>query len=131
MKQFVINKHGRIVLPFNFFPEMDFSVIETLDHLKTVIARDFSEKAPSEKDMTERLNAGKYKSRYELCRDLALNLYWVNRYALTMYEERPTRWADLPRHREDVFLSTCTPWDSAHVAASIQNGYNALPSSGK
>ena len=34
MKQFVINKHGRIVLPFNFFPEMDFSVIETLEHLK-------------------------------------------------------------------------------------------------
>ena len=97
MKEFVINNHGRIVLPFNFFPEMDFSVIETLEHLKTVITRDFGEKAPSEKDMMERVNAGKYKSRYELCRDLALNLYWVNRYALTMYEERPTRWADLPR----------------------------------
>ena len=46
MKEFLINKHGRIVLPFNFFPEMDFSVIETLEHLKTVIARDFGEKAP-------------------------------------------------------------------------------------
>jgi 3-oxoacyl-(acyl-carrier-protein) synthase III len=127
MKPFLINKHGRIVLPFNFFPEMDFSVIETLEHLKTVIARDFGEKAPSARDIMDRLNAGKYKSRYELCRDLALNLYWVNRYALTMYEERPTRWADLPRHREDVFLSTCTPWDSARVAAAIQDGYNALP----
>jgi 3-oxoacyl-[acyl-carrier-protein] synthase-3 len=127
MKQFVINKHGRIVLPFNFFPEMDFSVIETLEQLKTVIARDFGEKAPSEKDMMERLQAGKYKSRYELCRDLALNLYWVNRYALTMYEERPTRWADLPRHREDVFLPTCKPWDSARVAAVIREGYGALP----
>lgn len=127
MKPFLINKHGRIVLPFNFFPEMDFSVIETLDHLKTVIARDFGEKAPSAKEMTERLQAGKYKSRYELCRELALNLYWTNRYALTMYEERPTRWADLPRHREDVFLPTCTPWDSARVASTIQDGYNALP----
>ncbi len=126
MKEFVINRHGRIVLPFNFFPEMDFSVIETLDHLKTVINRDFSEKAPSEKDITERLNAGKYNSRYELARDLALNLYWVNRYALTMYEERPTRWADLARHREDVFLPLCKPWDSARSAAAIQDGYSLL-----
>ena len=54
MKEFVINKHGRIVLPFNFFPEMDFSVIETLEHLQTVIARDFGEKAPSEKDIMGR-----------------------------------------------------------------------------
>ncbi len=126
MKEFVINQHGRIVLPFNFFPEMDFSSIETLDHLKTIITRDFSEKAPSEKDIAERVNAGKYNSRYELCRDLALNLYWVNRYALTMYEERPTRWADLPRHREDVFLPLCKPWDSARSAAAIQDGYNLL-----
>jgi 3-oxoacyl-(acyl-carrier-protein) synthase III len=126
MKEFVINQHGRIVLPFNFFPEMDFSVIETLDHLKTVISRDFSEKAPSEKDITERVQAGKYKSRYDLCRDLALNLYWVNRYALTMYEERPTRWSDLARHRDDVFLPLCKPWDSARSAATIQDGYNLL-----
>ncbi len=126
MKEFVINQHGRIVLPFNFFPEMDFSSIETLDHLKTIITRDFSEKAPSEKDITERVSAGKYKSRYELCRDLALNLYWVNRYALTMYEERPTRWADLARHREDVFLPLCKPWDSARSAAAIQDGYSLL-----
>ncbi len=126
MKEFVINSHGRIVLPFNFFPEIDFSVIETLEHLKTIISRDFGEKAPSEKDITDRLTAGKYKNRYELCRDLALNLYWVNRYALTMYEERPTRWADLPRQREDVFLPTCKPWDSARSAEAIQDGYNLL-----
>jgi len=126
MKEFVINTHGRIVLPFNFFPEMDFSVIETLEHLKTIIQRDFSEKSPSEKDITERLNAGKYNSRYELARDLALNLYWVNRYALTMYEERPTRWSDLARHREDVFLPLCKPWDSARSAAAIQDGYALL-----
>jgi 3-oxoacyl-(acyl-carrier-protein) synthase III len=126
-KEFVINKHGRIVLPFNFFPDLDFSVIETLEQFKTVISRDFGEKAPTEKDILERLSAGKYKSRFELCRDLALNLYWVNRFALTMYEERPTRWADLPRQREDVFLPACKPWDSARVAGDIQEGYAALP----
>ena len=126
MKEFVINSHGRIVLPFNFFPEIDFSAIETLDQLKTIITRDFGDKAPSEKDMAERINAGKYNSRYELCRDLALNLYWVNRYALTMYEERPTRWSDLPRQREDIFLPICKPWDSARSAAAIQDGYSLL-----
>ena len=106
---------------------MDFSVIETLDHFKTVISRDFGEKAPTEMDILERLKAGKYKSRFELCRDLALNLYWVNRYALTMYEERPTRWGDLPRQREDVFLPACKPWDSNRVADEIQEGYAGLP----
>jgi 3-oxoacyl-(acyl-carrier-protein) synthase III len=105
---------------------MDFSVIETLEHLKTVIARDFGDKAPSEKQMTERLNVGRYESRYELCRDLALNLYWANRYALTMYEERPTRWSDLPRHRDDVFLPTCIPWDSTRAVEAIQDGYSLL-----
>jgi 3-oxoacyl-[acyl-carrier-protein] synthase-3 len=127
MKEFVINKHGRIVLPFNFFPELDFSAIETLDNFKTVISRDFGEKAPTEKDILERMHAGKYKSRFEICRDLALNLYWVNRYALTMYEERPTRWGDLPRQREDVFLPACKQWDSLRVAAEIQEGYATLP----
>ncbi len=58
MKQFLINKHGRIVLPFNFFPEMDFSVIETLEHLKTVIASDFGEKAPSAKEMMDDCRPG-------------------------------------------------------------------------
>ena len=126
MKRFVINRHGRIVLPCNFFPELDFSAIETLEDLKSVIARDFTAKTPSEKDLFERLNAGQYSSRYELCRDLALNLYWANRYALTMYEERPTRWADLPRHRDDVFLPTCKPKDSARVASALQDGYSLL-----
>jgi 3-oxoacyl-[acyl-carrier-protein] synthase III len=128
MKEFVINKHGRIVLPFNFFPELDFSVIETLEQFKAVINRDFGEKAPAEKDIMDRLHAGKYKSRFELCRDLALNLYWVNRYALTMYHERPTRWGDLPRKREDVFLPACKPWDSVRVAGAIQEGFETLPS---
>jgi 3-oxoacyl-[acyl-carrier-protein] synthase III len=127
MKEFVINKHGRIVLPFNFFPDMDFSVIETLEHFKTVISRDFGEKAPTEKDILERLHAGKYKSRFEICRDLALNLYWVNRYALTMYEERPTRWATFPASAR---MSSCPPASRGirlRVAGEIQEGYATLP----
>ena len=30
-------------------------------------------------------------------RDVALNLFWTNRFAMTMYEKRPTRWRDVPR----------------------------------
>ena len=30
-------------------------------------------------------------------RDVALNLFWVNRFAMTMYEKVPTRWRDVPR----------------------------------
>ena len=29
-------------------------------------------------------------------RAVALNLVWVNRYAVTMYEKRPARWRDVP-----------------------------------
>ena len=29
MQPFVLNRHGRLVFPSNFFPELDFSVIET------------------------------------------------------------------------------------------------------
>ena len=31
MKPFVINRYGRIVFPFNFFPELDFSAFQTLE----------------------------------------------------------------------------------------------------
>ena len=30
-------------------------------------------------------------------RDVALNLFWVNRFAMTMYDKQPTRWRDVPR----------------------------------
>jgi hypothetical protein len=33
-----------------------------------------------------------------------MNLFWANRYAITMYDKRPTRWRDVPRQRADVFL---------------------------
>jgi 3-oxoacyl-[acyl-carrier-protein] synthase III len=126
MKSFVVNRYGRIVLPFNFFPELDFSVFETLEQFAAVIKRDFEEKAPSEADIAARVEAGLYRRRYELLRDLALNLFWVNRYAMTMYDKRPTRWRDVPRHRDDVFLPVFTPWDGTGLAASIETGYRAL-----
>jgi 3-oxoacyl-[acyl-carrier-protein] synthase III len=40
---------------------------------------------------------------------MALNLAWVNRYAMTLYEKRPMRWRDVPRQRDDVFLPILTP----------------------
>src|SRR6266403_4494980 len=104
MKPFVVNRYGRIVFPFNFFPELDFSIFETLEQFAAVIKRDFEEKAPSETDIVAGVDALAYTGRYDLLRDLALNLFWVNRYAMTMYEKRPTRWRDVPKTRDDVFL---------------------------
>src|SRR5437867_10358834 len=129
MKPFVINRYGRMVFPFSFFPELDFSVFETLDQFAVVIRRDFEEKAPSENDIVSKVDAGDYTSRYELLRDLALNLFWVNRYAMTMYEKRPTRWRDVPKSRDDVFLPVFKGWEGTELTAAIEAGYRALPPS--
>src|SRR5919198_1055968 len=126
-KPFVINCHGRLVFPCNFFPELDFSVFDTLEQFMAVIKRDFGEKAPREHDIVTRIETGSYKTRYEICRDLALDLFWVNRFVLTMYEKRPTRWGDLPRYRDDIFLPVFTPWDKARVAEAIEKTYQAVP----
>ena len=127
MKPFVINRYGRIVFPSNFFPALDFSVFQTLEQFAAVIRRDFEEKAPTETEIVARLEAGEYPSRYELLRDLALNLFWVNRYAFTMYDKRPTRWRDVPRLREDVFLPVFRPWEGSSLTEAIETGYRALP----
>src|SRR6202521_4207263 len=129
LKPFVINSHGRIVFPGNFFPELDFSVFKTLKQLAAVIRRDFGEKAPTDVEIAARLRAGEYKSRYELCRDLALNFFWVNRYTFTMFEKRPTRWGDLPRQRNYGFLPVYKPRDASAIATAIEAGYRALPRS--
>src|ERR1051326_7752990 len=126
-KPFVINRHGRLVFPCNFFPELDFSVFETLDQFNAVVRRDFGEKAVTDADISARLQSGTYRNRYELCRDLALNLFWVNRYVFTMYEKRPTRWADLPRQRDDIFLPVYKPRDATGLLLGIEAGYNSLP----
>ena len=45
MKRFVVDRHGRIAFPFNFFPALDVSVFERLDQFEAVIRRDFADKA--------------------------------------------------------------------------------------
>jgi hypothetical protein len=132
MQPFVINSHGRMVFPANFLPELDFTVITDLDHLAAVIRRDFEAKAPSGTDILRRVEeGGHYSSRYELMRDVALNLFWTNRFAMTMYDKRPTRWRDVPRHRDDVYLPLLTPWqDAERKVAAVERQYAALPRRG-
>src|SRR3954454_17956221 len=61
-------------------------------------------------------------------RDLALNLFWANRFSITMYDKRPTRWADLPRTRSDVFLPILEPWEEGDAkVAAVKEAYPALP----
>jgi 3-oxoacyl-(acyl-carrier-protein) synthase III len=127
LKPFVLNRHGRIVFPSSFFPELDFSLFETLGDFEAVIKRDFEEKAPSEADIVQRLERGEYPSRYALLRDVALYMFWVNRYAVTMFEKRPTRWADMPRRRDDVFLPVFGPASPVDLSSAIERGYRALP----
>jgi len=127
MKPFVINRYGRIVFPFNFFPELDFSAFQTLEQFAAVIKRDFEEKAPNETDILQRAESQAYKARFEILRDLALHLFWVNRYAMTMYEKRPTRWRDVARHRDDIFLPVFEPRDGSETTAAIEGRYRSLP----
>ena len=128
MQPFVVNRHDRIVFPSNFVPQLDLSVMNSLDQLDAVIRRDFEVKAPTGTDILHRVQEGAYSSRYELLRDLALNLFWTNRFALTLYEKRPTRWADVPRNRSDVFLPIVTPWqDGDRKVAAVAGAYETLP----
>jgi 3-oxoacyl-[acyl-carrier-protein] synthase III len=128
VKPFVINKHGRLVFPANFLGELDFSVLESLDQFTAVIGRDFEAKAPTGTDILARVEAGTYPGRFELLRDLGQNLFWVNRYAITMFDKRPTRWRDLPKGREDVFLPVLTPWeDSERKVAAVERAFRELP----
>jgi 3-oxoacyl-[acyl-carrier-protein] synthase III len=127
MKPFVINRHGQVVLPYNFFPEMDLTVFETLEQFTSVIKREFEQKARTEDDILSRLASGEYRSRYELLRDLALHMDWVNRYAFTLYEKRPMRWRDVPKHRDDVFLQVIETAGRIDLTAAVEAAYWALP----
>jgi 3-oxoacyl-[acyl-carrier-protein] synthase III len=128
VKPFVINTHGRLVFPANFLGELDFSVLESLDQFTAVIGRDFEAKAPTGTDILARVEAGTYPGRFELLRDLGQNLFWVNRYAITMFDKRPTRWRDLPKSRDDVFLPVLTPWeDSERKVAAVERAFRELP----
>src|SRR6266446_6083126 len=118
MKPFVINRYGRIVFPFNFVPTFDFSVFDSLEQFSAVIRRDFEDKAPAEGDIVSRIVGGGYKTRYELLRDLASTLFWANRYGITLYEKRPTRWRDVPRFRDEVFLPVFKATDMSELSAA-------------
>ncbi len=126
MKPFVINRYGRIVFPFNFVPTFDFSVFDSLEQFSAVIRRDFEDKAPAESDIVSRIVGGGYKTRYELLRDLASTLFWANRYGITLYEKRPTRWRDVPRFRDEVFLPVFKATDMSELSAAVDAGYRSL-----
>jgi 3-oxoacyl-(acyl-carrier-protein) synthase III len=116
------------VFPANFLGDLDFSVLETLEQFAAVIGRDFEAKAPTGTDILARAESGAYPGRFELLRELGQNLYWVNRYAITMFDKRPTRWRDLAKHRDDVFLPVLTPWeDSERKVAAVEHAFRALP----
>ena len=90
--------------------------------------RDFEVKAPTGSEIAARAESGGYANRYELLRDLGLHLFWMNRYVITMYEKRPTRWRDVPRRREDIFLPALTPWeDGERKVAAVEACYRQLP----
>ncbi|MDI3313139.1 MAG: 3-oxoacyl-[acyl-carrier-protein] synthase III C-terminal domain-containing protein [Mycobacterium sp.] len=128
MYAYQLNSHGKIVFPSNCFPDFDFSAFDTLEQLDAVIQRDFDAKAPTGTDILERIKTGGYRTKYELMRDMALNLFWANRYAMTMYDVRPTRWADVPRHRDDVFVPIQTPWEGSETKVSaVSAAYPNLP----
>jgi 3-oxoacyl-[acyl-carrier-protein] synthase-3 len=128
MQPFVVNSHDRVVFPSNFLPQLDLSVINSLEQLDNVTRRDFEVKAPTGTEILHRVEAGAYPSRFELLRDVALNLFWTNRFSTTLYEKRPTRWADVPRSRDDVYLPIVTPWDDGErKIAAVMRAYEALP----
>ena len=128
MKAFVVNRHGRLVFPANFLGELDFSVLETLDQFTAVIGRDFEAKAPTGTDILARVESEAYPGHFELLRDLGQNLFWANRYSITMFEKRPTRWRDLAKHRDDVFLPVLTRWeDSERKVAAVEHAFRELP----
>jgi hypothetical protein len=130
MKSFVLNRHGSLVLPANLFAQLDFSVITSLSQFQAIVRRDMESKAPTGTGILESIETGKYQSRIELLRDVALNLYWVNRNTLTLYQKRPTRWRDVPKNRSDLFLPVQAPWqDADRKIASMKSAFGGLPSS--
>jgi 3-oxoacyl-(acyl-carrier-protein) synthase III len=61
-------------------------------------------------------------------RDIGLHLFWVNRFTLTMYLKRPTRWRDVPRSRDDVYVSRVRPWtDAERKIAAVERAFVQLP----
>jgi 3-oxoacyl-[acyl-carrier-protein] synthase III len=128
MDPFIVNRHGRLVFPSSLMPELDLSTVGTLEQLDGVIRRDFEAKAPTGTEILQRAQTDSYPTKYALMRDLAMNLFWVNRFAITMYDKRPTRWADVPRTRADVFLPVVKSWDDGdRKVAAVRDAFPNLP----
>ena len=128
MKEFVVNKYDRLVFPSNVWPRLDFAAFDSVGQLAAAVSRDFDAKALSAAQIVGRIESGGYATRYELVRDLGLHSFWVNRFAITMYDKRPTRWRDVPRAREDVFLPLLTPWPGFdRTADEIEHASSRLP----
>jgi 3-oxoacyl-[acyl-carrier-protein] synthase-3 len=128
MEPVEFNRHGRIVFPSNFFPDLDFSTLQGLDQFEAVIRRDFDAKAPTGSGILARIQCGGYRDKFELMRDMALNLFWVNRYMITMFNKRPTRWADVPRGRDDIYVPILTPWvDGEAKVSAVADVFPNLP----
>ena len=53
-KDFVINRHGRLVFPSNAWPRLDFSVFTTVGQLSAAVSRDFEAKAPTASQIVDR-----------------------------------------------------------------------------
>src|SRR3954470_3571170 len=124
---FVINAIGRLVFPSSYLAELDFSVLKTIEQCTEVIQRDFEAKAPTGTDILERAESGSYATRLAILRDLGQHLFWVNRYALPMYEKRPMRWRDVSKHRDDVYLPMLTPWhEGDRKIEAVHRAYEAL-----
>ena len=102
-KDFVVNRHGRLVFPSNAWPRLDFSVFDTVGQLNAAVSRDFEAKAPSASQIVSRLAEGAYPSRYEFLRDLGLHAFWVNRFAITMYDKRTLLAKDIYEQIQHVF----------------------------
>jgi 3-oxoacyl-[acyl-carrier-protein] synthase III len=128
LKEFVVNKYDRLVFPSNVWPRLDFAAFDSVGELAAAVTRDFEAKALSAAQIVGRIESGGYATRYELVRDLGLHSFWVNRFAITMYDKRPTRWRDVPRAREDVFLPLLTPWPGFdRTADKIKHASSRLP----
>ena len=54
MKPFIVNSHRRLVFPFNFFPEPNFSSIDTGEDLAGTVRRNHEVKAPTSSEIRTR-----------------------------------------------------------------------------
>ncbi len=76
MKPFVVNSHRRLVFPSNFFPEPDFSSIDTVEDLAAIVRRDFEVKAPPGSETLD-------------CHESVPELEALRRWTMTLHNQYP------------------------------------------